>query len=117
MEHSLCSANRNPNSVFIDNAIELHLYIFREERKRLIELSINSALVIVLVSKEPRLVWSKKKQNDNDEVRNVFWQFFGITSHILNYFVWLRITDEGLVPEMRIWSISNLIRLKMVYTS
>ena len=23
----------------------------------------------------------------------------------LNYFVWLRITDEGSVPEMRIWSI------------
>ena len=21
------------------------------------------------------------------------------------YFIWLRITDEGLVPEMRIWSI------------
>ena len=48
---------------------------------------------------------------------NLFWQFFGITSHILNYFVWLRITDEGSLPEMRIWSISNLIRLKMVYTS
>ena len=51
-----------------------------------------------------------------------FWLYlvlaiFGITSHILNYFVWLRITDEGSVPEMRIWSISNLIRFKMVYTS
>ena len=23
----------------------------------------------------------------------------------LNYFVWLMITDEGSVPEMRIWSI------------
>ena len=23
----------------------------------------------------------------------------------LNYFVWLRITDEGSVPEIRIWSI------------
>ena len=23
----------------------------------------------------------------------------------LNYFVWLRITDEGSLPEMRIWSI------------
>ena len=29
----------------------------------------------------------------------------GITFHLLNYFVWLRITDEGSVPEMRIWSI------------
>ena len=48
---------------------------------------------------------------------NLFWQFFGITSHILNYFVWLRITGEGSLSEMRIWSISNLIRLKMVYTS
>ena len=26
-------------------------------------------------------------------------------STFLNYFVWLRITDEGSVPEMRIWSI------------
>ena len=26
-------------------------------------------------------------------------------------------TDEGSVPEMRIWSLSNLIRFKMVYTS
>ena len=24
--------------------------------------------------------------------------------NFLNYFVWLRITDEGSVPEMRIWS-------------
>ena len=51
-----------------------------------------------------------------------FWLYlvlaiFGTTSHILNYFVWLRITDEGSVPEMRIWSISNLIRFEMVYTS
>ena len=30
---------------------------------------------------------------------------FGITFHILNFFVWIRITDEGSVPEMRIWSI------------
>ena len=28
-----------------------------------------------------------------------------VLSHILNYFVWPRITDEGSVPEMRIWSI------------
>ena len=25
--------------------------------------------------------------------------------NFFNYFVWLRITDEGSVPEMRIWSI------------
>ena len=46
-----------------------------------------------------------------------FWLYlvlaiFGITSHIFNFFVLLRITDEGSVPEMRIWSISNLIRFK-----
>ena len=28
---------------------------------------------------------------------------------LLNYFVWLRITDEGLVPEIRIWSILLII--------
>ena len=28
-----------------------------------------------------------------------------ITFQLLNYFVWLRITDEGSVPELRIWSI------------
>ena len=31
--------------------------------------------------------------------------FLGITFQRLTYFVWLRITDEGSVPEMRIWSI------------
>ena len=29
----------------------------------------------------------------------------GITSHILNYCFWLRISDEGSVTEMHIWSI------------
>ena len=31
--------------------------------------------------------------------------FLGITFHLFKYIVWLRITDEGSVPEMRIWSI------------
>ena len=31
----------------------------------------------------------------------IFFSLF----NFLNYFVWLRITDEGPVPEMRIWSI------------
>ena len=30
---------------------------------------------------------------------------WGITSQLFNYFVWLRITHEGSVPEMSIWSI------------
>ena len=34
-----------------------------------------------------------------------FALFLGITFHLFKYFVWLRITDEGSVPEMRIWSI------------
>ena len=29
---------------------------------------------------------------------------FGENATFLNYFVWLRITDEGSVPDMRIWS-------------
>ena len=32
-----------------------------------------------------------------------FWS--SITFYLVKYFVWLRITDEGSVPEMRIWSI------------
>ena len=32
-------------------------------------------------------------------------QFLGVTFQLVNYFVWLMITDEGLVPEMSIWSI------------
>ena len=40
------------------------------------------------------------------------WVFVGITCQLLsNYFVWLRITDEGSLPEMRIWS----IMLKICY--
>ena len=36
---------------------------------------------------------------------SLIWHILGITFQLLNYFVWLRITDEGSVPEMRIWSI------------
>ena len=34
-----------------------------------------------------------------------FGAFMTSLFNFLNYFVWLRITDEGYVPEMRIWSI------------
>ena len=36
----------------------------------------------------------------------LFWHFWAYLNNLLNYFLWLRITDEGSVPEMRIWSIS-----------
>ena len=36
---------------------------------------------------------------------SLFWHFWGITFQFRKYFVWLRITDEGLVAEMSIWSI------------
>ena len=43
-------------------------------------------------------------------LRLVFRHFWGINSQpFVNYFVWLRITDEGSVPEMRIWSILLII--------
>ena len=45
----------------------------------------------------------------------LFWQFLASLLNIINYVVWLRISDEGSVPEMRIWSISNLIDLNGVY--
>ena len=32
----------------------------------------------------------------------------GVTFQLLNFFVWLRITAEGSVPEMRIWSILSI---------
>ena len=34
-----------------------------------------------------------------------FGTFVTSLFNFLNYFVWLRITDESSVPEMRIWSI------------
>ena len=34
-----------------------------------------------------------------------FGTFVTSLFNFLNYFVWVRITDEGSVPEMRIWSI------------
>ena len=34
-----------------------------------------------------------------------FWHFWHYFSTTYNYFIWLRVTDEGSVPEMRIWSI------------
>ena len=36
----------------------------------------------------------------------LFWHFYSYIFNLLNYFLWLRITDECSVPEMRIWSIS-----------
>ena len=36
----------------------------------------------------------------------LFWHFLAYIFNFLNYFLWLRITDGGSVPEMRIWSIS-----------
>ena len=37
---------------------------------------------------------------------SLFWHFLVITFQLFILQVWLRITDEGSVPEMRIWSIS-----------
>ena len=34
----------------------------------------------------------------------VFWHFWAYIFNFLKYFLWLRITYEGSVPEMRIWS-------------
>ena len=34
-----------------------------------------------------------------------FGTFWASLFNFFNYFVWLRITDEGSVPETRIWSI------------
>ena len=36
---------------------------------------------------------------------NIFKGGYGCRHEKLNYFLWLRITDEGSVPEMCIWSI------------
>ena len=36
---------------------------------------------------------------------SLFRHFWASLFNFLNYFVWLRITDEGSVPEMRIWTI------------
>ena len=36
---------------------------------------------------------------------SLFWNFRTIIFNFWNHFVWLRITDEGSWPEMRIWSI------------
>ena len=36
---------------------------------------------------------------------SLFWAFRASLLNFWNYFVWLRITDDGSVPEMHIWSI------------
>ena len=49
---------------------------------------------------------------------SLIYHFWDITFQLFNYFVWIRITDEGPVPEMLIWPIyDNWIRFKMVYIS
>ena len=45
----------------------------------------------------------------------LFWHFLASLLNFLSYFVWLRITDEDSISEMRILSKSDLI--EMVYTS
>ena len=49
---------------------------------------------------------------------SLIWHFWGIAIQLLNYVVWLRITDEGSVPNMPI-SFVLLIKsdFKMMYTS
>ena len=37
-----------------------------------------------------------------------FGTFGASICNFLNYFIWLRITDEGSVPEIRIWSILSI---------
>ena len=37
---------------------------------------------------------------------SLIWHFLVITFQLFRLHVWLRITDEGSIPEMRIWSIS-----------
>ena len=36
---------------------------------------------------------------------SLFWHVWDISFQLLKLHVWLRTTDEGSVPEMRIWSI------------
>ena len=36
---------------------------------------------------------------------SLFWHFWDISFQLLKLLLWLRTTDEGSVPEMRIWSI------------
>ena len=38
-------------------------------------------------------------------VQHEFWSNFASLLKCLNYFIWLRINDEGSVPEMPVWSI------------
>ena len=39
---------------------------------------------------------------------SLFWHFRDISFQLFSYFLWLRITDDGSVLEMRIWSILSL---------
>ena len=57
-------------------------------------------------------------QNCNFEglLHHPFWlqlnkALLGCRFQFLSYFVWPRITDEGSVPEMRIWSISLILKI------
>ena len=47
----------------------------------------------------------KKVEKKRKKVLSLFLALLIIAFQLFNYFVWLRITDEGSVPEMRIWSI------------
>ena len=40
---------------------------------------------------------------------NLLSSHFGIIFQFFKYFLWLKITDEGSIPEMRIWSISLIV--------
>ena len=48
---------------------------------------------------------------------SLFWHFLVITFQLFELHVWLRITDEGSVPEMRMVHIVNLFRLETVNAS
>ena len=56
-------------------------------------------------------LYERSKFGQYDEAKNRaplaftrFSTFWVLLLNFLNYFVWMRITDEGLLPKMRIWS-------------
>ena len=77
---------------------------------------IRTIKTIFFANVRPVAFMKQKENNINDNyvtwlfcrfIPHPFWVIFTLVtslSNCWNCFVWLRITDEGLVPEMRIWS-------------
>ena len=86
--------DRNESKIFIDSMNKCRFFLLTALRYNHIYQRPNIYFCDILVQSIQKAFAKHSEVSDLSD----------LLFHILDYFVWLRITDEGSVPEMRIWS-------------